>query len=93
MAAQVKNCIWVDRQLFDVGGKARPGGWQDVMHTVMTLQYQEERMSEQLRANRGVWFQMQLGEHNENWMEYDFARNPTLLDNMGSLLVQLKSLT
>ena len=89
----VINCIYIDKELFGDAGHARPVGWQDIMQTVMVLKAQEEMVSGQLRDNGQVWGQMQVAEWNEQWMEYDFIKNPALLGGLGSLLVQLKSLT
>ena len=93
VTVNAKNCIYYDRELYGVEGNARPAEWEVVMRTLMTVKGEAERVSGQLQANWKVYDQMQLEELNENWREYDFAKNPTLLDNMGSLLVQLKSLT
>ena len=93
VGVNVKNCIYADQQLFGVGGGTRPVGWQNIMHTVMILQNQEEQVSGQLRDNGRVWGQIQADEYNEQWMHYDFIRDPKLLGDLGSLLTQLKSLT
>ena len=89
----MKNCFYYDRELFGDEENTRPVEWQDVMRTLMTVKGEAEWVSGQLRANWEVYNQMLLEEHNEKWEEYDFVMNPALLDNIGSLLVQLKSLT
>ena len=93
VAPNVKNCSYYDRELFGDEGNARPAEWQDVMLTLMTVKDEAERVSRQLRDNWKVYDQMQLEELNEKLEEYDFVINPALLDNIGALLMQLKSLT
>ena len=93
VAGNVVNCIHCDQELFGDARNARPMQWQDVMSTLATVKDEAERVSGQLRDNWKVYDQMQLEELNEKLEEYDFVINPALLDNIGSLLMQLKSLT
>jgi hypothetical protein len=93
VAVNVKNCIYCDQELFGDAGNARPAEWQDVMLTVMAVKDEAERVSGQLMVDMNVYYQMLEEERDEKWEEYDFVINPALLDNIGSLLMQLKSLT
>ena len=93
VAGNVVNCIHCDQELFGDARNARPMQWQDVMSTLATVKDEAERVSGQLQENWRVYDQMKLEELNEDWMQYDFVKNPALLGHMDALLVQLKSLT
>ena len=63
------------------------------METVHRLQREEELHFSLQEAKKKAWYQMRADEENENWREYNFVKDPTLFEGIGSLLVQLKLLT
>ena len=63
------------------------------MQTAYALVAEEERFFQLTETNKQAWYKIQMTEYHEDWMQYDFMKDPTLLDRIGSLLVQLKLLT
>ena len=71
---------------------SRPPEWHTFMETVRTLQAQEEAYYELSQKNETAWMHIQNVEEKPQGYQYDFAREPALLD-VASLLVQLQLFT
>jgi hypothetical protein len=92
VAGKVRDCVWVDEQLF--GGGGRPAAWKAVMDTVRKLGRDEEAFFQLVQQKQtGVaWEKIHTEDDNEDWQEYDFVKDPKLLEPLDSLLRQLKLL-
>ncbi len=95
---QLRNCLYYDHDLFDESTdnphpQPRPAEWEAFIQTAHALAAEEERFFQLTRTYPEAWYQIQRKEESEDWMQYDFVTNPSLLDNVNALLVQLKLLT
>jgi hypothetical protein len=94
----LKNCFYYDRDLFDASTdnphpQPRPPEWVAFMQTAHELKAEEERFFQLTRTYPKAWYQIQWNEESEDWSQYDFVIDKSLLGNVNALLVQLKLLT
>ncbi len=94
---QLQNCFYYDRNLFDKSTnnpqpKPRPSAWVTFMQTVRTLKDTEEEFFQLTKSHPQEWSAILFREENEDWTQYDFVKDPTLLSNMNLLLARLQDL-
>ena len=93
VAIQMKNCRYYDSELFGDPANPRPPAWTTFMQTAAALAAQEEAFLQLTQRHVQAWAPIRFDEHHEEWQQYDYVLDPSKLAHMGSLLVQLKSLT